>query len=58
MRREKVIPIPSILVELVNDYEKKHGIKNGEYLFKNKNPADIRTLIRLRADFAYIFFHR
>ena len=37
MRREKVIPIPSILVELVNDYEKKHGIKNGEYLFKNKN---------------------
>ena len=36
MRREKVIPIPSILVELVNDYEKKHGIKNGEYLFKNK----------------------
>lgn len=36
MRREKVIPIPSILVELVNDYEKKYEIKNGEYLFKNK----------------------
>ena len=36
MRREKVIPIPSILVELVNDYEKKCEIKNGEYLFKNK----------------------
>ena len=36
MRREKVIPVPSLLVGLVNDYEKKYGIKNGEYLFKNK----------------------
>ncbi len=33
---KKVIPVPSLLVGLVNDYEKKYGIKNGEYLFKNK----------------------
>ncbi len=35
MRRDKVIPVPSTLLEIVKEYEKKNGIKVEEYIFKN-----------------------
>lgn len=37
MRKEKVIPVPGLLVELIKEYEEKNQIRNGEYLFKNKS---------------------
>lgn len=36
MKREKTIPVPRILVGIVEEYEKKYRKKQGEYLFKNK----------------------
>jgi integrase len=35
MRRDKVIPVPSALLEIVKEYEKKNGTKVEEYIFKN-----------------------
>ncbi len=36
MKREKSIPVPRILVGIVEEYERKYRKKQGEYLFKNK----------------------
>lgn len=44
MKRTKVIPVPKMLVQLMQEYQQKHEIRSEEYLFQSQNGDAFRAV--------------